>query len=367
MSHKPGKNKGEISEFYVFLVALRDGKIPTTIKDEKTKSDVDFVIDKVIHGAREAGCIHVVDHENRAVNIEKDHKIIDVILHETVENDAKTVLSALRGKCVGGTLNFDADEMCYRYHVYAPSGSKTKEDIILGLYDNRYGTNQTLPFSIKSYIGGNPTLLNASHTTNIIYRIEGNLSSEDVREINSMTVTRDGEPHTDVQGRFNAIFEKGCALRFERMENPVFFSNLILIDSSLPEIIGALLIERYKTKVKNLKELIEILKEKNPLKFEGKQEFYKVKICRLLMNSFTGLKPGEVWNGYDSVHGGYIEVQKNGDILCNPLTNRNVFEEYLLTHTYLETPSTKRHEFGKIVEDLEGWTFTLNFDVRMKN
>ena len=71
----------------------------------------------------------------------------------------------------------------------------------------------------------------------------------------------------------------------------------------------------------------------------------------------TSKKP---WNGSFDVSGGYIVVKENGDILCYHLYNWEDFQEYLFNSTFIDTPSTTRHKFGK----LEGDKLKLNFQIR---
>ena len=49
--------------------------------------------------------------------------------------------------------------------------SSVKSDIRIVIHDSRTGTNPELGFSIKSQLGKASTLLNASMTTNFIYRL----------------------------------------------------------------------------------------------------------------------------------------------------------------------------------------------------
>ena len=72
------------------------------------------------------------------------------------------------------------------------------------------------------------------------------------------------------------------------------------------------------------------------------------------------------WDGIDEASGGYIVVNKKGDVLAYHIYNRNYFEEYLLNNTKYETASTTRHDFGKVYEE-NGINFIkLNLQIRFK-
>lgn len=306
----------------------------------------------------------MVTNEGGPVEIHKGTKVIDTLNHDVVAEDAETVYEELGKECVGGTLDFDTSEIEKRYYLDNVSAdSTTKTDIVLEIYDHHVGTVQRLPFSIKSFMGNSPTLLNSSESTNFIYRLKGELSSDDIDRINSMLVSGG---KVDVIGRVKAIYDAGCELEFEKPQNDTFDGNLRVVDSALPEILGQMLLDRYLIGTSSISELTKHLSKTNPMKYRGPHEFYKVKICRLQMASFTGMKAYRVWNDFDEVHGGYIVVRADGKVVCYYLNNRNKFEEYLFNRTYLETYGAKRSKFASIERDEKGLIFKLNLDIRMK-
>ncbi|ASY41521.1 hypothetical protein CAV20_05555 [Taylorella equigenitalis] len=46
------------------------------------------------------------------------------------------------------------------------------------------------------------------------------------------------------------------------------------------------------------------------------------------------------------------------------MKNRNDFEDYLLNNTKFETPSTSRHNFGYVYEELGEQRIKLNLQIR---
>ena len=88
----------------------------------------------------------------------------------------------------------------------------------------------------------------------------------------------------------NFIFKvKAGNLKFERIEPPLFELDLILIESSLPQILATMLIKAYKDGVSKFSELLCWLELSNPLKFDQSlgQKFYEYKLKKFLMN-FAG-------------------------------------------------------------------------------
>ena len=220
-------------------------------------------------------------------------------------------------------------------------------------------------FSIKSQLGGDSTLLNASKATNFNFKVTGaNLSDDEITAINSINPKRN-----KVIERVNAIKKKGASLVFDKVDNSTFRNNLIMLDGDLPVIIANLLLEQLNTGVSTLKELAERITETNPLKYDIEQTspFYAYKIKHLLTSAALGMMPATAWSGRVDANGGYLVVKKDGEILCYHFYDRNRFEDYLFSNAYLERSSTTRHEYATIVKEIDGTlSFKLNFQVRLK-
>lgn len=243
--------------------------------------------------------------------------------------------------------------------------SADKTDIRIILHDRRTKMNSEMGFSIKSQLGGDSTLLNASKATNFNFKIEGGVfSDEDIAEINSLNPKRN-----KVIERVNAIKQKGGKLVFDKVDNKTFRNNLIMLDGDLPYLIAHLLLEQLNSGVSMLNELSEILTENNPLDYDITQAspFYAYKIKHLLTSAALGMMPATAWNGKFDANGGYLVVKNDGEILCYHFYDRNRFEDYLFSNAYLERSSTSRHEYASIVKEDNGTlSFKLNFQVRFK-
>ena len=251
----------------------------------------------------------------------------------------------------------------YCHSLKAKSSDKT--DIKIILHDRRTKMNSEMGFSIKSQLGGDSTLLNASKATNFNFKIEGSiLSDEDIANINSINPSRD-----KVIKRVDAIRKKGGILVFDKVDNSTFRNNLVMLDGDLPAIIAHLLLEQLNTGVSTLKELAEILTETNPLKYDVSQAspFYGYKIKHLLTSTALGMMLATAWNGQFDANGGYLVVKEDGEILCYHFYDRNRFEDYLFSNAYLERSSTSRHKYASIIKEEDGTlSFKLNFQVRLK-
>ena len=251
----------------------------------------------------------------------------------------------------------------YCHSLKAKSSDKT--DIRIILHDRRTKINSEMGFSIKSQLGGDSTLLNASKATNFNFKVTGiNFSDDEITAINSINPKRN-----KVIERVNAIKNKGASLVFDKVDNSTFRNNLVMLDGDLPTIIANLLLEQLNTGVSTLKELAERITETNPLKYDIEQTspFYAYKIKHLLTSAALGMMPATAWSGRFDANGGYLVVKKDGEILCYHFYDRNRFEDYLFSNAYLERSSTTRHEYATIVKEIDGTlSFKLNFQVRLK-
>ena len=220
-------------------------------------------------------------------------------------------------------------------------------------------------FSIKSQLGGDSTLLNASKATNFNFRIEGALfSDEDISRINSLNPARN-----KVIERFKAITKKGGKLVFDKVDNSTFRNNLIMLDGDMPAIIAQLLLEQLNSGISTISELTDCITRNNPLGYDTEQAspFYAYKIKHLLTSAALGLMPATAWDGKLDANGGYLVVKKDGEILCYHFYDRNRFVDYLFYNAYLERSSTSRHEYALVIKEDDGTlSFKLNFQVRLK-
>lgn len=85
------------------------------------------------------------------------------------------------------------------------------------------------------------------------------------------------------------------------------------------------------------------------------------------MNSALGMTPATPWDGLLQVHGGYIIVREDGEIVCYHIYNQDAFRDYLFLNTRLETPSTTRYDFGKVYEQNGRCYLKLNLQIRFTN
>ena len=97
-----------------------------------------------------------------------------------------------------------------------------------------------------------------------------------------------------VQTASNFIFKvEGDNLELARIEPALFELDLILIESSLPQLLAAMLVKSYKDGVCKFSRLLHLLEVSNPLKFDQSlgHKFYEYKLKKFLMTLVQDRSP----------------------------------------------------------------------------
>lgn len=226
-----------------------------------------------------------------------------------------------------------------------------KEDITLRIQDIRAGQAVTCGFSIKSYLGSEPTLLNASgDSTNILYRVD-NITSDQVKDVEAAV---EADPGHKLQVLMRELLAQGATFTCCGLLNPQFEKNLRFIDTSMPQLLGELLLEHYCSNEKHLSLVTEMVAEKDPLQL-GDKELYHYKVKKFLEAVALGMTPSaKHWNGAEDATGGFLIVKPDGELVTYHLYNRQALDEYLLLYTKFERPSTTRHHYGSLFTEVDG-------------
>ncbi len=357
-------NKGEWSEIYTLLKLLGEGKVYAGDQNLNKIQDLFYPIIMILRQEREGNFNYKLQDTDVVIQTPEGEELLRIPASVFL-TEAEELLKAINEN--DGAFAIPQIETfmnsIYCHSLKAKSADKT--DIRIILHDRRTKINSEMGFSIKSQLGGDSTLLNASKATNFNFKVEGaTISEEDITGINSLNPKRN-----KVIDRVNAIKNKGGRLVFDKVDNPTFRNNLVMLDGDLPAIIAHLLLEQLNSGISTLKELAEKLTENNPLNYDVVQgsPFYVYKIKHLLTSAALGMMPATAWSGKFDANGGYLVVKKDGEILCYHFYDRNRFEDYLFSNAYLERSSTSRHEYASIIKEADGTlSFKLNFQVRLK-
>ena len=156
-------------------------------------------------------------------------------------------------------------------------------------------------------------LFNAGKTTNFTFNVTGcDFSEAEISAVNAI------DTRTKVIDRILKIQEMGGVLSFKTMDDTICRDNFILIDSCLPSIMAAILLEGNQGDSKDLKALTEKIALKNPMGYDmtHSHKYYEFKVKNFLVASALGMVPHTTWNGKYEANGGYLVVKDDGDVLC---------------------------------------------------
>ena len=236
------------------------------------------------------------------------------------------------------------------------SSSNNKADIILAIHDYITLIETEIGFSIKSNLGSNPTLLNASQATNFIYQ-----TYNDNKKSNFDSLAEDKK----IKEFVKSIISSDCIIEYSKIQSEIFNKNLRKIDSLMPVILSEFILNFYKGNGVTIKDLSHSVASSDIIqKLDFNYEDIKFKIKNLLLNIALGMVPNTLWDGFMQAGGGYIIVKENGEIVCYHIYNIQQFSEYLFNNTKLETPSTTRHKFGSIYIEEGNYYIKLNCQIR---
>jgi len=345
-------NKWERSEVYTFLRLLGDWKIYSCDSDLNKISWSFFFIVKILRDSFSyvyAERIKIIDRFNKEVaevDINKFCEFADFLL-DKIRNNNDTTFQVQEIE--------DFLKSIYQTKLKAPSADK--KDIVITIMDNIWKVNE-LWYSIKSYLWNNSTLLNASHSTNFTFEIK-DLPDNKINDINAI------ESRNKIRDKISSIRSNWWKIIYNSTDSSSFLSNLLMIDSNFPIIISNMLLNFFSWNWNTIADLTAVIENNNPLNIIIDNDlFYKSKIKTFLKNVALWMVPNTLWNNQNEVTWWLLIVKEDWEIVCFHIFNRDAFEDYLFKSTKLDTPSSTRHEFGKIYKVWDKTFFKLNLQVR---
>jgi len=184
---------------------------------------------------------------------------------------------------------------------------------------------------IISNIGSSPTLFNCSQSSGFVYKIVG-CDADGMHRLNY----KDGFLEI-----ISAIREE-YALEYVGCRNEIFEQNIRIVDSRMDEILqNAILMQvGYLDggESSSIPDMSEALAKLNPIGVKNPKIFYEAKLKTFLFASFAGMTASTEWNGRKKLTGGYIDVDKEGEMLYYRAISDDIFENYLFKHTYVDRP-----------------------------
>lgn len=348
-------NRGEWSELYAICSILHDKIIKVADSNLEPTGDIIQVMQLFMTSVLGESEYDISNTDDRIL-IAVDGKI-----RGAVKIDADSIAELLRGISSGTGRSFNiptGDELMDHLRLENfKANSLQKSDLVARSLMPYESTPRTVGFSIKSYVGAMPTLLNASRATNFIYEVQG--FTGDIDEINSIMGS------CKIRTRVEAIRQHGGTLVYSGTENEIFKQNLRMVDSLLPQIMAYMLVYFYSHRgILTLKDASG--KVISLLPFDCTKAEVETKIKTFLSDVTLGMIPTREWDGRE-LGGGCIFIKRNGDIVCFTLYDRDEFKDYLIRNTKFDTGSSSRNDFGYLYKDNQSGKllFKLNLDIRM--
>ncbi len=352
-------NKGEWSEIYAFCYLLNAGVLRAADKDLNPTIDIYFPILKILREETRGTILkyYPANPNSPTIKIFNGNELLGEYSKQEFEN----IINTLYREIPEGERAFEIPEVNDFFDgIYVKklkADSVHKQDIDIQIQDIHTGISPVCGFSIKSYLGASPTLVNPGKTTNFIYTIE-NCTDDIMNAVNAI------DTRTKIIDRMRYLREVGCTIvRSEEMISAQFKENLEFVDSKMPQIISETLLSAYQTGTKRLADVVNRMQEQNPMGYSN-PNMYSYKIKKLLCACALGMTPEKHWEGTEDANGGYIVVKRDGSVVCYHIYNRTDFEQYLYDYTCFDTPSTSRYEYMSVYKDNGEYKLKLNLQIR---
>ncbi|MCE1165063.1 MAG: HpaII family restriction endonuclease [Bacteroidetes bacterium] len=375
-------NKGEWSEVYVFLKLLAEGRLNAADEHLNVNPNIFYPIIKILRQESSEqkqyclnGNIRILDSNNV--------QLLSIPITEFVEK-SRLLLRKIKSSS-GRSLEFPEIEL-FLSNIFVnklTADTSDKSDINIVVHDLTTGRQPLLGFSIKSMLGGKSTLFNPGAGTNFIYKFINNSGNAFyVEEFNNRTYRYSSDNNiSKISYRLLEMERLGFEPKFFKIQSENLQMNLELIDSQLPLILSYIVYYKYKTGVSKMSELVNLLNNINPLRFNfaNGHPYYEYKIKNFLTDNALGMTPETVWRGVYDATGGIIIVKEDGNIVCYHIYNRTEFQNYLFNNTKLEQASTsedesnpgnvtesapKPYKFGWVYEEEGEFYVKLNLQIR---
>lgn len=355
-------NRGDWSEAYVFLKLLGGGRIfgatPEFERDPSNFMEVIEVLrfennrpkDNVLKFKRSVSG-SLADISARSDDVE-----FAIITSTELSNYAEKLYNAIR-TVTDGRRKIEIPEIQNYLEAIKFSSPKapaftveqserygSKTDIVITTKDSIDHVYSTNGFSIKSHIGSPSTLLNFADGSNMVYKVEGCTEEKmhllnAIESQNEMIQTIKNDPTLSLQFiDSKRLTKSGVDI------GSVFGENLAYIDTRMITVIGtAVLVLCGYTDISaessNIEDITKAVAIINPLNIRNNpQSFYEAKFKDLLFASFAGMTASTPWDGRRRITGGYIDVNRDGEMLFYRALSDDIFNSYLFKHTFMDKP-----------------------------
>lgn len=364
-------NAGEWSEFYALIKLLCDEQIEI-VDSQSNISGAE--LKRIVELKKDEITFQLTQNDFITINVNGSSIVIsksDIQLRDSV----KKVFACIKNKsstqeCNEGTASSKkgafvlplAEKVAEQLRVSArKQNSSKKGDIVLKFSATDTGSlSKSHDASIKSWLGSNPTLFNASkHSTKLIFSVVPLDSSHQINIADLLHISNKNirKPRDAVTKSFSN--DTTYKLEFNRYASQNLYENLLEFD--LNNFVVDVVVAHFSKTVagaSNATTLEQILKPKYP-SFIHKWKTL-LEICALGMTAASRYTP--VSNISDNM----IIIDRQGELCC--LFGRNRLQDLLNEKAFIDSPDTgpKKHDYGFFYEDSGKIYIDLNFQIRLR-
>lgn len=333
------RNKGELSEIYALCKVIFEQIIP--YGDIKAHATADTIQVLKIHTSQS-----LIDLQKTQFVVLKDGKQtsyqLAVFLTQT---ELSQILADIKaGKSTFSSITLD-QKMTILGEAKTKGTSLEKGDISLSFLENGqvFSKQQT---SIKSFLGGSPTLLNASQATNFIYEIQS-ITASDMDVINAI------DTRAKIKDRIQKIHTLGGKFTFVKCENQTYENTLRKVDSKMPEILSNALLAFFAKQMGNKLSSYTITQVIDKTTAEQIE-------CRLkdfVKATILGIFPTHKWDG-DLTANSVMLVNEVGDLIFYHTNHDAMLKAFFISIRFLIHPP--RQDIVSVMFILKMENFILN-------
>ena len=371
------KNRGEWAEIVAIFYCLGNGRVPTVRSGQNRLEPTGAsIIISELHLERNSQVLKFIfqrkNNKKVCIDLFIDNIFVKSFPYSEVQNDSVFFINEVKTAAIANPKgNFCIPSVSSLIDKYClgtgKSKSSLKQDLELVLIDPDGLAVPVQGFSIKSFVGGDPTLFNASRAARFKFRLDGSKSDEAIAIAKKIEITK---PRSWVQLLYKQLHLINDFTQTIEVPDPRFERNLELLDANMPVVLGSTLLQAYCSGDLSLSGSLSKVIVSDPLGFGGDAEtFYTYRIKHFLRAAALGFSSSRPWNGKEGADGGMIFVNKNWDLFCM-MSSRKDFENYLLHTTRFESPSTsvnKHGGYGRVEKEWHGTYVDLLLQIRESN
>lgn len=377
----PTKNIGELSELYAIAHILGKPRIPVVDGKLRKIPNAYVEVQEVLRHDDGKLVSYTIDKQcANGPKVDFGSSRASVSCAD-FERAAKSLLGILDKKSKGGSkIKVDAPEVVKVLELLdtkrVSAKASDKSDFIAKVISN--GMTQTWGFSIKSQLGSQSTLINASRDSSY-FEYEIRRAGGLPLSVANRDEIRDASEEPTKRGYefVQKILNLGYELRYKDCPKKLCYT-LRMLDTSGPEIIGRLLVEEARRRAKGdgvltIAQLVENMAYASAFDSLGENTDERTlslgyKVRSVLLAFMSGATPGVRWDGRARAAGGLIIVTKEGEVVCLQLSTTDAIGDYLMNSCRIDAPSATRHDWGYPYEDEKGNVFVrMQLQVRFKD